>query len=110
MKAAWSMGLNSPDDLRSLATTSEISCAASGSSEPSLAKSVMAIGSGWIVPWVMLSSTTARALKGATTRATRASSGRPPKVGVDGRGFRNGVTRAGMVIGGWASNVRIEAV
>ena len=62
MKAAWSIGMNSPEDRRSFATTSEISRARScGSIEPSPAKSGMAIGSGWMVPWVMLSSTTARA-------------------------------------------------
>ena len=35
MKAAWSIGRNSPDDLRSLATTLEISRAAFASIEPS---------------------------------------------------------------------------
>ena len=40
-----------------------------GSIEPSPAKSGMAIGSGWMVPWVMLSSTTARAGLGHRQRA-----------------------------------------
>jgi hypothetical protein len=56
------MGWNSPDDFRSFDTTSEISRAASASIVPSLTKSVMAIGSGWMVPCVILSSTTACAL------------------------------------------------
>src|SRR3990170_2576326 len=61
MKAAWSMGMNRPEARKSFATTSEISRAVSGATDPSPAKSAMAMGSGWMVPCVMLSSTTARA-------------------------------------------------
>ena len=64
--------MNSPDDLRSFATTWK-SRAPIWSIEPSPTKSGMAIGIGWMLPWVMLSSTTARAGRGAvrTERSRR---------------------------------------
>ncbi len=83
MKAAWSIGANRPDDLRSAETTSEISLAVAGSSEPSAEKSVMAIGSGWIVPCVMLSSTTALAGLGAKSSAKAATAGRSVREAIE---------------------------
>ena len=70
MKAAWSMGANNPEVRRSLATTSEISRAVAASTVPSPTKSGMAMGSAWILPCVMLSSTTAKAGAASKKRAT----------------------------------------
>ena len=62
-----------PTICRSFATTSEISRADFASIEPSPAKSGMAIGIGWMLPCVMLSSTTACAgVEAAARRSERA--------------------------------------
>ena len=82
MKAAGSIGANSPDDLRSFATTSEISRADFRSAiEPSLANSVTAIGSGWMLPSVMLSSTTACAGVCPAERSDQERQGRTRRPG-----------------------------
>ena len=77
MKAAWSIGRNSPEDFRSFATTLEISRAVFASIEPSAEKSGMAMGIAWMLPWVMLSSTTACAGCEAAVPAMRAHRRRP---------------------------------